>query len=982
MIGESIGRYKITAKLGEGGMGEVYLATDTSLDRSVALKFLPAALQKDPEARERLLREAKAVSKLNHKNVLTIHSVESVDGRDFLVMEYVDGRTLKDLLDSGDDIPMDQILRIGLQICDGLASAHEQGIVHRDIKPANIMVTPKGQVKIADFGLATWRGAGQLTKEGSTVGTAAYMSPEQVQGGTVDVRSDIFSAGVVLYELITRNLPFKGDHDAAFAYSILNEAPEPLARYKSNVHPGLQQVIDRALDKDQSTRYPNASAMLADLKRVRKEIEGSNPSGQSRVQSRVVAAQPKKSYMKPVLAGSAVVIIALVILLLKPFKFEVAPEQQAAATDNSLAVLYFDNVADPSDSDKLGQMITSLLITGLSESQYLQVTSRQRLYDILSQLGKGDARSVDRTTASQVATKAGVRWMVTGEILQATPRIVLTAEVSEVGTGKLVTTQKISSEPGEDVFAVADRLGSAIRGNLALPTQAKAERTKSLAEVTTRSPEAYRYYTEGVDYNLRYYAKEALRSFEKAIEYDSTFAMVYYQMANAAGISGDIQNSQRLAWIAQAERYADHASEKERLYIKSSGHFMRGELGLALDDLNTLLKRWPNEVEAHWSKIFICRAAGRDYECIAAAERVIQINPQFADAYNQLAYTYLRVGNRERSQWAIDRYSELTPGDANQYDSRADLYAYVGDAENAKAQYRRALQINPGFGDDAKLAFMYLVTGDDARADSIFQSLANSADPSARAKGRAHLHIVDAYHGRFDQAASTLDGAIATDSREGYEGNWYLSKLTSRMEIHVINREWDQAISLATKIAERNEQEFPTVPDMFRLGLAVIMHWGGDTGRARGVFDDLRSEILALKDTTGWTTSLDKIAAYDALLFKNDPRSACAAFGRTYPFDREAIDAYHFGKAYLEMGDAENAVNTLERDLTYLREEAFYSPYFSVRSHYVLGLAYERSGQKDKAATQYKKFLDIWKDADPGIPEIDDARKRLAALSS
>ncbi len=283
MIGESIGRYKITAKLGEGGMGEVYLATDTSLDRSVALKFLPAALQRDPEARERLLREAKAVSKLNHKNVLTIHSVESIHGRDFLVMEYVEGRTLKDMLESGDDIPMDQILRIGLQICDGLASAHEQGIVHRDIKPANILINAKNQVKIADFGLATWKGAGQLTKEGSTVGTAAYMSPEQVQGGKIDVRSDIFSAGVVLYELITRNLPFKGDHDAAFAYSILNEAPEPLARYKKSINPGLQQVIDRALDKDQSTRYPNASAMLVDLKRVRKDIEGSNPSTQSRV---------------------------------------------------------------------------------------------------------------------------------------------------------------------------------------------------------------------------------------------------------------------------------------------------------------------------------------------------------------------------------------------------------------------------------------------------------------------------------------------------------------------------------------------------------------------------------------------------------------------------------------------------------------------------------------------------------------------------
>ena len=200
------------------------------------------------------------------------------------------------------------------------------------------------------------------------------------------------------------------------------------------------------------------------------------------------------------------------------------------------------------------------------------------------------------------------------------------------------------------------------------------------------------------------------------------------------------------------------------------------------------------------------------------------------------------------------------------------------------------------------------------------------------------------------------------------------------MELHVVAREWDKAVAIAEIIAEKNEQDFPGIPDMFRLGLAVVMHWSGDEQGAQGVCDDLHEEISALKDTTGWTTSLDKIAAYDALLFKNDPRAACAAFGRTYLFNRGTPDAYHFGKAYLEIGDVDNAIKTLERDITYLREELFYSPYFHVRSHYVLGMAYEQSGQKDKAAIQYKKFLDIWKDADPGIPEIDDARKRIAAL--
>ena len=336
MIGQTISHYKITAKLGEGGMGEVFLATDTSLDRQVALKFLPASLQKDPEARERLIREAKAASKLNHKNILTIHAVASAEGRDFIVMEYVEGQSLRELLDSGEDMPILQVLKIGMQICDGLATAHEQSVIHRDIKPANILITPKGQVKITDFGLATWRGASQLTKEGTTVGTAAYMAPEQIQGKKPDPRSDLFSLGVVLYEMIARRRPFQGDHDAAISYAISNEIPEPLQRYKSGVHPGLEQVVGRALEKDPSTRYQSASDMLAELKRIKREIEGSQPSMLSRTMT--ATAAPKKasaSKVKYVVASSVVLVAALVVFVLKPFKFDVAPEQKATAADNS-----------------------------------------------------------------------------------------------------------------------------------------------------------------------------------------------------------------------------------------------------------------------------------------------------------------------------------------------------------------------------------------------------------------------------------------------------------------------------------------------------------------------------------------------------------------------------------------------------------------------------------------------------------------------
>lgn len=984
MIGESIGRYKITAKLGEGGMGEVYLASDMSLDRPVALKFLSKALQNDAEARERLLREAKSVSKLNHKNILTIYAVESLDGRDFLVMEYVEGKSLRERMDAGEDWPIEQILRIGLQICDGLASAHEQGIVHRDIKPANIMVTPKGQVKIADFGLATWRGAGQLTKEGSTVGTAAYMSPEQVQGGTVDVRSDIFSAGVVLYELITRNLPFKGDHDAAFAYAILNDPPEPLARYKSNVHLGLQVVIDHALDKDPSTRYPNASAMLVDLKRVRKEIEGSNPSGQSRVQSRVMTAAPRKSYLKPVLAGSAVLVIALVFFILKPFKFDVASEQKAAASDNSLAVMYFDNVPDPADSDKSADMAANLLITGLSESRFLRVVSRQRLFDILTSIGKDDAKRIDQTNASAVAARANVKWTVTGKVFQMSPRVILSAEVSDVGSGDIVTTQRVSGEEGEDLFAVVDKLSASLRNNLSLPEAAKAEESKPVAEVTTHSADAYRYYLEGVEYNRMFYAEEAYASFQKAVSHDSTYAMAWYSLSRIYDPSAQYSQAQRLLWLAKAEQYSGKATWKDQRYIRAASLAMKNETLKAMAIFEEILARYPEETDALRSLAGWSSGLGRLSDEVKYLERVLAIDSTDKSTLNTLAYAYNDVGNVEKSLWAINRYIALVPNEPNPYDSRGDLYAFNNRPHEAIESYRLALQKRPDFMSREKIGWMFLYTGEYDRADSVFKSLATSSDRSVRSQGRTQLHYGTAYKGQFRRALSQLEEAIGADRLEGYDGIWYENKLFDRALLLRATGRFGEATRAAEELSDFRRRTDSTDIEYSRPLIIFYRALSGDFTGAHRVRDELQRDILALNDTTGWTSTLNSADGYLAY-FEGRIDEAISHFERIVPRNRGPLGprhVYYAAQAYLRSGKLEKAVNELERRLRYLDGEPAGNPYDGVRCIYLLGVAYEQSGWKDKAAEQYKKFLNVWKDADSGIEEIADARARLAKLSS
>src|ERR1051326_1180211 len=264
MIGSVFSNYKILEKLGEGGMGVVYKAHDSTLDRIVALKFLPQALTADPSERERFYQEARAASQLLHPNVTAIFEIKESEGQIYLAMEHVDGRTLKKLIHEEEPLPVRKALDLAIQMCTGLSAAHEKGVVHRDIKSENILVNGKGEVKITDFGLAKLKGASTLTKSGSTLGTAAYMSPEQAQGEDVDARSDIFSAGVVLYELLAGKLPFRGDHQAAMLYSLINEDPLPLERFNEKITPELQRIVSKALAKDREDRYQHADEMLAD----------------------------------------------------------------------------------------------------------------------------------------------------------------------------------------------------------------------------------------------------------------------------------------------------------------------------------------------------------------------------------------------------------------------------------------------------------------------------------------------------------------------------------------------------------------------------------------------------------------------------------------------------------------------------------------------------------------------------------------------
>ena len=626
--GTMVDHYRIIKKIGAGGMGEVYLAEDTKLKRNVALKFLPPHLCQDEDCRARFKREAQAAAKLDHPNIVTIHEVSEYQGRPFFAMQHVEGQSLRDHAKAR-ELEIERVINLSIQICDGLGAAHDKQVIHRDIKPSNIVIDAYGRPKILDFGLAAVQGGEHLTKTGSTLGTVRYMSPEQVQGKEVDHRTDLFSLGVVLYELICGNSPFARDNDMATGQAIVNDTPEPLTRYRANVPEPLQAIVAKLLEKDPNLRYQSAAGVIPDLRQLRRRSD-----------SDATATMPirgRRRNLMRVLVPTALAIVVALVLILKPWKFEISPSQEAIAAENRLAIMYFDNLVDPEDSQKLGEIATNLLITDLTESQYLDVVSSQRLYDILKLLGHEGEKKIDPDMATEVATKARAKWMLQGSILQVEPQLIITSQLVDVESGSAIASQRVSGEAGDNIFTLVDKLTVEVKSDLALPAVAQEEADRPVADVTTHSPEAYRYYLEGLDYEEKHYYTEALNSFREALKFDSTFAMAYFALA-----LGRSPEEERKRAIARALEYSDRVTEKERWYIEVGDAGLSGQTEEGIRRLEKIVEHYPEEKLALLWLGITYRYAFQFDKAIRCLKRAIEIDPLYKGAYNELAYTYSR----------------------------------------------------------------------------------------------------------------------------------------------------------------------------------------------------------------------------------------------------------------------------------------------------------------------------------------------------
>ena len=986
MVGKTVSHYKILEKLGEGGMGVVYKAEDTKLDRFVALKFLPPHLGTKEEEKERFIHEAKAASALQHHNVCTIFEIdETDDGQMFICMDYYEGETLKDKIHRG-PMKSKEAIDTLIQVVEGLKEAHEKDIVHRDIKPANIMVTSKGQAKIMDFGLAKLAGGMKLTKTGSTLGTAPYMSPEQVKGKEVDHRTDIWSLGVVLYEMITGQLPFKGEYEQAVSYAIANEEPEPMTGLRTGLPIELEGIVNKALAKKADERYQHVDEMLVDLKNLRKGFETSGVTRSVEV--------PRKSLKKILIPVGVILVLVLAFFMLRSFLME----EVLSSSPVPIAVISFENQTGDASYDRLQKVIPNLLITSLEQSKYLRVTTWERMYDLLKQMGKQEVELIDRELGFELCSMDGVDAIVLGSITKFGDVFVTDVKVLDVHTKELLKSARSQGEGESSIIkSQIDELSREIAKGVGL-SERKVETTqKRIIDVTTNSIEAYNFYVRGNDEFVRRNYLEASNYYKIAVELDSTFAMGYLGLARAYSNLGE--EKKRNKTIENAKMYSQKATEKERLYIEAVySLFVEDDWENYGRIAKEITNKFPKEKRGYWMFGTYYWIKEMNNKAIEEYNKALELDPDYAPALHLLGYSYYWMGELEKALECFKRYASVLPDAADPLDSMGEVYFRMGKLDEAIAKYREALEVDPDFPSDFMLSYIYAMKEKYPEAMKwIDHGISVAPSDVIKAERYWWKGFYHAWLGNMEQSFSNLRRSEEIGSGAGSENtiayvNWIKGWVYyDRGEFDLTRKYWKSAYEIGFGIVPQNRAAL-NARNNFRRGLVDLAQGRVDSAKLRLIeiknclskidnprqiryidhsYDLLTGEVLLAEGKTEKAMTVCRKAVPQPLGLTG------IIYGYSLycvPFLRDVL-----ARVYYQSGELDKAINEYERLITFdpnQKNRYLIHPKY----YYRLAKIYEEKGLNDKAIEQYEKFLDIWKHADEDLPEPHAARARLAKL--